>query len=205
AQAMHKAMPDADIICPLGPVQFTSPKHNVTAVDGKRTWVRHESWLDYGRIYLNLLFNRMAVVEDLNRMIDRELAARNLTNDRLALFGFSLGGTIALLTAFTRAVAPAAVAAHSGMFFPFRHITAKPPTLWIMGDADKRYDAETEARKRTGIISRHFNYFHTASVERLQRAGIPLETRIVPGLDHDISDESMQNTIDFMKQKLERT
>lgn len=204
-QAMHEAMPDADIICPLGPVPFESPRHNITAADGKRTWVRHENWLDYGRIYLNLLFNRMAAVEDLNNMIDRELAARNLPNDRLGLFGFSLGGTIALLAAFTRASAPAAAVAHSGMFFPFRHIIAKPPTLWIMGDADKRYDAETEARKRTGLISRYFNYFHTASVERLSAAGIPMETRLIPGLDHDISNESMQNAIDFMKRKLERT
>ena len=204
AREMQKTMPNADIICPQGQEIFTSKKHSITQDDDLRTWIKHETLRDHAEIYLRLLFNKISVIDDLHHMIDKELAARNLTNDRLGLFGFSLGGTIALMTAFTSAAPPAAVVSSSGMFFRFNHIQTKPPTLWIMGDADKRYDVNLENKGRSGILSHQFNYFHSASIARMEKAGIPLETRIIPGLAHDISPESLQYASDYLKQHLKR-
>ena len=203
AREMQKSMPDTDFICPLGPEIFTSKKHNITREDGLRTWIRHETWRDHAEIYLRLFFNKVSVLDELHNLIDRELAARNLTNDRLGLFGFSLGGTVALMTAFTRAASPAAVVSSSGMFFRFDHIQTRPPTLWIMGDADKRYDVNLEKRGRSGTLSSQFNYFHSASIARMEKAKIPLQIQIIQGLGHDINAESLQYAARFLKQRLE--
>lgn len=201
AHAMRETIPHADIICPQGPVDFASKKLGIEYEDGMKTWVKHETFIDHARIYLDLFCNNLPVLRDLHDLIDSELAARGLTHEQLGLFGFSLGGTIALLTAYSSATPPAAAVAHSGMFFPYPHIRSKPPTLWIMGDADKRYDGGTDPadRKRTGFLSRHFNYFHTASTQRIADAGIPLETTIVPGLNHEISAESLHHAASFIK------
>ena len=206
AHELHKSLPGTDIICPLGPEPFSSKKYNIRREAGLRTWFKHETPLDVAKMHMGLIFNRIAILDHLHALIDRELAARNLDDNNLALFGFSLGGSIALMTSFTRASAPAAAVAHSGMFFRFNHIETKPPTLWIMGDGDLRYDVNKNAaeKRRNGIISKHFNYFHCASVERLERAGVPVETKIIPGLGHDIGAESLQQATIFLKQHLEK-
>lgn len=203
AHELRKSLPGADIICPLGPEPFSSKKYNIGREAGMRTWFKHETPLDIGVMHLGLVFNRIAVLDRLHVLIDSELAARGLGDDRLALFGFSLGGTMVLMTSCTRETAPAAAVAHSGMFFHFKHVETKPPTLWIMGDKDLRFDAGKSGGRREGVISKYFNYFHSASLERLEKSGVPVETRIVPGLGHDISAESLQYAASFLKHHLE--
>jgi len=206
ARDLHTDMPHTDIICPLGPAIFTSRKLGIRADQKLRTWVKHDSLQERTRFFLRGTFNRLGLLNDLNNFIDAELQNRNLSRENLGLLGFSLGGSIALLTAFSHKTGPAAVAAHSAMLFPYHYTKSTPPTLWIMGDQDKRYDIlkKLETKRRTGLLSQYFNYYHAASIKRLEKDSIPVEIQIIKGLDHDMSPESMHYTAMFLKRHLER-
>ncbi len=72
--------------------------------------------------------------------LDRLLAAHGLTDDRLALAGFSQGTMMALQVALRRRRAPACVLGYSGRLVAGerlrREATARVPVMLIHGDAD---------------------------------------------------------------------
>ena len=110
----------------------------------------------------------------LDAFIDAELARYGLTEDRLALVGFSQGTMISLHVAPRRARQLAGVVGYSGMLIEPEpdEVRTRPPVLLVHGDADPMVPIAA---------------FHQA-VATLERLGFNLTTHISPGLGHSIDE-----------------
>jgi phospholipase/carboxylesterase len=138
----------------------------------------------YGRQWFSLqdrssglvLAGVQAAAPILNAFIDAELKAHGLTEDRLALVGFSQGTMMSLYVAPRRERAIAGVVGYSGALIGAEllasEIRSRPPVLLIHGDADPVVPVQAmEAAART-----------------LKAVGIPVTTESRPGLPHSIDE-----------------
>lgn len=125
----------------------------------------------------------------LDAFIDQELARHGLTEDRLALVGFSQGTMLALAAAPRRERAIAGVLGYSGMLADETGLSqarSKPPVLLVHGDADEVLPIAA---------------FHHAKAA-LERQGFPLETHVSRGLGHSIDMPGLQLGGAFLKRVL---
>ncbi len=117
--------------------------------------------------------------DDLQPILDQELAAVGLTPDRLALVGFSQGTLMTLHAGLRRAIAPAALLGYAGGLVGrdrlAEEITCKPPVMLINGDADPMVPASAQA----------------TALEALQEAGVVAAGQIMPGLDHSVNSDAL--------------
>jgi len=117
--------------------------------------------------------------DELQPIIDQELAAVGLMPDRLALVGFSQGTLMTLHAGLRQAVAPAALLGYAGGLVGrdrlADEITCKPPVMLINGDADPMVPASAQA----------------PALEALQEAGIVAAGQIMPGLDHSVNADAL--------------
>jgi len=122
----------------------------------------------------------------LDAYLDRELAARGLTNGDLALIGFSQGTMMSLHVSLRRAEPIAAVVGYSGRVIApellGRELKSRPPVLLVHGDADPVVP----------FISMRFGE------EALAGEGIEVRAISRPGLGHGIDDEGLTAGIDFV-------
>jgi phospholipase/carboxylesterase len=116
----------------------------------------------------------------LDAFLDAELAAHGLTDDRLALVGFSQGTMTALHTALRRPRACAVVVGFSGALVKPEmlgaEIASRPPVLLVHGDADPVVPFEAMP----------------AAEAALQANGVPIAAYRRPGLGHGIDQEGLQ-------------
>lgn len=116
----------------------------------------------------------------LDAFLDAELAKHGLSDDRLALVGFSQGTMTALHTVLRRPKACAVVVGFSGaLLVPEilgEEITSRPPVLLVHGDADAVVPFPALA----------------AAEEGLQLNGIPVAAYARPGLGHGIDQEGLE-------------
>jgi phospholipase/carboxylesterase len=141
----------------------------------------------YGRQWFSLqdrspnmiLAGVKAAAPILDAFIDAELAKRGLTDDKLALVGFSQGTMMSLYVAPRRARAPAAVVGYSGALVGAEslvtEVKSRPPVLLVHGDADPIVPFQAMAAAASG----------------LRAAGLTVETLPRPGLPHSIDDEGL--------------
>ncbi|HTP82142.1 MAG TPA: dienelactone hydrolase family protein [Alphaproteobacteria bacterium] len=122
----------------------------------------------------------------LDAFIDAELQRYGLTDDRLALVGFSQGTMMSLYVAPRRAKPIAGVVGYSGALAgPERlpgDVKSKPPILLIHGDADPVVPFAAMA----------------AAAQGLRAAGIQVETLRRPGLPHSIDEEGIAAGVKFL-------
>ena len=126
----------------------------------------------------------------LNAFIDQQLAATGLTEDKLALVGFSQGTMMALHVGPRRARTIAGIVGYSGMLADpdalAAEVKTKPPVLLTPGDADQvlpvasLYDAE----------------------RRLKTLGFEVKSHVSRGLAHSIDDISLQMGARFLVDRL---
>jgi len=116
----------------------------------------------------------------LNAFLDAELSRLGLTDDRLAVVGFSQGTMTALHTLLRRPKACAVVVGFSGALLApeilGEEIASRPPVLLVHGDADPvvPFAAMPAAR------------------EALDLNGVPVAAYARPGLEHGIDQEGLQ-------------
>jgi phospholipase/carboxylesterase len=115
----------------------------------------------------------------LNDYIDAELARRDLSEDRLALVGFSQGAMLALFVALRRARAVEAVVGYSGALIGpetlAAELRARPRVLLVHGDSDPVVPYPS----------------HSLAVEALREAGVPVTAETRRGLQHAIDDRGL--------------
>ena len=108
----------------------------------------------------------------LDGFIDHELAAHSLTDDRLALLGFSQGCMMALHVGLRRPNACAAILGYSGRLCAAdslsREITARPPVLLCHGTDDTVVPFESQ----------------NLAASAIEAAGVTVTTVERPGLGH---------------------
>jgi phospholipase/carboxylesterase len=137
-----------------------------------------------------LLAGIQASAPILDAFIDAELARYGLTDDKLALVGFSQGTMMSLYVAPRRAKAMAGVVGYSGALagperLP-REVKSKPPILLVHGDADPVVPFSLMA----------------AAAQGLRAAGIAVETLPRPGLPHSIDEEGIAAGVNFLSRAL---
>lgn len=129
----------------------------------------------------------------LEAFLDAELARYGLSDDRLALVGFSQGTMMALHVGLRRNRAPAALVGYSGILVGPEHLGAakardskgRPaPVLLIHGDQDDLIPAEALF----------------ASAEALAKAGIPCEWHLSLGIGHGIDGGGLMHGGLFLAQ-----
>ncbi len=123
----------------------------------------------------------------LNAFIDQQLETHNLTDDKLALIGFSQGTMMSLFTAPRRRHPVAGVVGYSGRLIgkdlTASEINCRPPMVMINGDQDELVPAEAQP----------------IAVEALSAAGIEIQGHIRPGLGHSIDEEGIRIAQDFLR------
>jgi len=126
----------------------------------------------------------------LESFIDDQLAAHGLTEDALALVGFSQGTMMALHVALRRARPCAAVVGYSGRLVGAEalaeEVVARPPVLLIHGDADPMVPVQSLADAVAG----------------LNAAGVAVESHIRPGLGHGIDGDGLELGARFLAKAL---
>ena len=117
-----------------------------------------------------------AAATHLEAFIERELEARGLSDERLALVGFSQGSMMALHVALRRAKPCAAVVAYSGMLVDGENlgaeIASRPPVLLVHGEADEVVGFPAMA----------------AAEAALKANGVAVSALARPGLGHGIDE-----------------
>jgi len=126
----------------------------------------------------------------LDAFLDAELARHRLTDDRLALVGFSQGTMMALHVAPRRTNRIAGVVGYSGLIpgpeFLAAEVKHQPPVLLVHGDADP--------------VVPSLALFAAARV--LGDAGFAVEWHMRPGLAHSIDQEGLDLGLEFLKRVL---
>ena len=116
----------------------------------------------------------------LDAYIDQQLAAYGLTEDRLALVGFSQGTMVALHVGPRRQRQLAAIVGYSGMLADPERLAAearsKPPILLVHGDADPMVPVAA---------------LHRAAAE-LEPLGFEVTTHVSRGLGHSIDEPGLR-------------
>ena len=108
----------------------------------------------------------------LDAFIDAELSRYGLTDDRLALVGFSQGTMLALHVALRRQRTMAGVVGYSGMLIDAdeAEIRSRPPMLLVHGDADPMVPIAA---------------FHNAEAAS-RRLGVEVTSHVSRGVGHSI-------------------
>ena len=122
--------------------------------------------------------------------IDEQLAAYGLSEDRLALVGFSQGTMVALHVGPRRERQLAGVIGYSGMLSDPESLAAevrsKPPVLLVHGDADPMVPVAAL----------------DPAVAALKTAGVEVEAYVSRGLEHSIDQAGLQLGGQFLSRVL---
>lgn len=152
----------------------------------------------YGRQWFSLADRRLEALEAgvrqaaplLDAYLDQLLEQRDLEPRRLALLGFSQGTMLALHVAPRREQAVAAVLGYSGALVGGETLPAErrsaPPVMLIHGDQDDVVPVSAMP----------------AAVASLQRADIPVQWVVRPGLPHAIDPEGIATGGKFLADML---
>lgn len=125
----------------------------------------------------------------LDPFLDAELARLNLTDQDLALVGFSQGTMMALHAGLRRRSSPAAILGYSGLLAGPEHLAearTRPRLMLVHGDQDD-------------LIPVGFLFTATAA---LGKAEIPVQWHISAGLGHGIDGEGLSLGGRFLRQAL---
>ena len=162
-----RALPHTEFLSPHAPFPCEAAPFG-------RQWFGFE-----GRDELMILAEARTAAAILESFIDAELARRGLTEEQLALVGFSQGTMLALHVAPRRARPMAAVVGYSGSLIApqllAQEAKSKPRILLVHGNADPvvPYPALGAAQSA------------------LQSQGIPVTAVTRPGLAHAIDEEGL--------------
>lgn len=122
--------------------------------------------------------------------LDKLLKATGLTDDKMALVGFSQGTMMSLYVAPRRRTPCAGVLGYSGALLGGQALKNanihKIPTCLIHGDSDTVVPVTA---------------WHQA-MAALKDADIPVQGAILPGLAHSIDDSGLKMGLDFLRQTL---
>ena len=147
-------------------------------------------WFDLTSIDPAVLWNKILVAADhLNKFIDSKLLEYNITEENLALVGFSQGTMMSLHVSLRRKNSMAAVLGYSGKLIGAdllkNDLISKPSIYLIHGDQDPMVP-----------------YQETLTAEKtLKEHGVDIKTHISKNTQHSIAEDGLRIGIDFLGTK----
>ncbi len=169
-----EALPDAEFLSPNGPFAFDMAPAG------------HQWFSLQDRSPQAILDGIRTAAPLLDSFLDEQLAARRLTEDNLALVGFSQGTMMALYVALRRPRPCAAVVGYSGLLaapdlLP-AEIKVRPRVLLVHGEVDE-------------VVPHGFLPLAKSALELM---GVPVVSLSYPDLGHGINDEGLMAGIRFV-------
>jgi phospholipase/carboxylesterase len=123
----------------------------------------------------------------LDAYIDTHLNRLGLSEDRLALIGFSQGAMMALHVGLRRDKALAGIISHSGMLvgesLVAGELRSRPPVLLTHGALDEVLPVQALP----------------VAEGTLRSAGVPVEAHVMPGLGHGIDEATIRLDLGFLR------
>jgi len=182
APPLAQVLPDAIFVSPNAPYPCQSNPF------GGFQWF--DVWQGEGADRLTQVRSAAEIV---NAYIDSELARLGLSDDRLALLGFSQGTMLSLHVGLRRAQAPAGILGYSGRLeSPERledEIAVRPPVMLIHGDQDPMLPVELMDQ----------------AAARLVECGVSVDAHKCPGVGHGIDENGVRLGSAFLSGILSRT
>jgi phospholipase/carboxylesterase len=167
-------LPDAAVVAPNAPLPFDMAPFGY-------------QWFSIQDMHARTRLNGVRqAAPALDAFIDAELAALGLSEDRLALIGFSQGAMMALHVGLRREKALAGIISHSGM---------------LVGESQ----LAGEVRSRPPVLLTHGAFDEVLPVQAmpvaegtLRSAGVPVEAHVMPDLGHGIDDATIRLDLGFL-------
>ena len=127
----------------------------------------------------------------LDAYLNEELERYGLSDDKLALVGFSQGTMMSLYVGLRRMDAPACILGFSGLLPDHKleeDLAVKPPVFLIHGEQDDRIPAQASLK----------------AAETLEGLGLSVQTHISPGIPHAIGPDGLQLGARFLVENLSK-
>ena len=174
APQWQAAMPDALFLAP------NAPEHSMMGAG-------YQWWGLTGFDPAALAAGAAGAAPAIDAFIDRKLAQYGLSEQDLAIVGFSQGTMMALQVGLRRAQPVAAILGYSGMLVGASDLSrlpvTRPPVLLIHGDADTIVPVSS---------------LHNAERE-LEQLGIAVTTHVSSGLGHGVDEVGLELGRDFLR------
>lgn len=168
-------LPDAEFISPHAPFPCE-------AMPFGRQWFGFQ-----GRTGAEVLDGVRKAAAILNQYLTELLAEKNMDESQLALVGFSQGAMMSLFVSLRRAKPVAAVVAYSGRLFATEslgsELRSRPKILLVHGSADEIVPPDALPQ----------------AYAALQKAKVPVEQMLRPGLGHGIDEEGLMRGGEFLR------
>ncbi|HEU5047636.1 MAG TPA: alpha/beta fold hydrolase [Rickettsiales bacterium] len=174
APMLAQSLPDTHFISPNAPFPCEMAPYG-------RQWFSLRDWSPK-----SMLRGAQEAAPALNMFISQQLQRFSLTDDKLALIGFSQGTMMALYTALRRPTPCAGIVGFSGSLIGEEGMVSKPPVCLIHGDMDN-------------VVP--FGAMALAEAV-LKHDGISVETHKRPSLGHGIDPEGLDIAVKFLKANL---
>ena len=170
-----KLLPDAEFISPHAPYPYDMAPQG-------RQWF---SIRDFSNDFL--LAGVREVVPILDQFIDDQLARTGLSDDRVALVGFSQGTMMGLYVALRHNDRLAGVVGYSGRLIGLggsrNSVMSKPPVIMVHGDSDELIPASAMLE----------------STQKFASLDVAAQWHICSGLGHSIDQEGLQIGSKFLR------
>lgn len=174
-QVFGKALPDAQFVSPNAPQPCDMAPFG------------HQWFSLQDRGYSAMLAGVEQAAPVLNHFLDRQLEVLGLTDEDMALIGFSQGTMMALYAALRRQECCAGIVGYSGALVApetlAAEICSRPPVCLIHGDQDPVVTYEAMGAAERG----------------LKAVGVSVETHTRSGLGHGIDPEGITIAGEFLK------
>lgn len=178
APMLSQILPDAQFISPDAPEPCDMAPYGFQ-------WFSLRNWSHEA-----MLRGVEGIAPVLNDFLDGQLAELGLSDENLAVVGFSQGTMTALYSALRRKNPVACIVGFSGAMIGAENleheIKSRPPVCLIHGDSDPVVPFEAMA----------------VAEAALNEAKVPVETHIREGLAHGIDPEGIQFAAHFLKKHL---
>lgn len=191
AERLALALPGTLFVLPDAPQSYRDvlPPDEVTATERERPgidWENTRTWLrpvdvtstepsDRRYAFLGTI---RTPVRALNRLVDLLRTRHGLSDDAVAVYGFSQGGMMALYAAIDREAPCAGVVCHSGQFYGVDNVNARPPVLLLVGAL------ELEPSQQMSAV-------YPVMVAALHDIGLPFEEHGCAMLLHGMNPEAI--------------
>ena len=210
AEMIQQKMPGATVIALQGPIEYQDPE----IPPGQKGY----AWFPFGgpvlpqaKTLLSHVFNRVAVVKQVQDFARKHLEELGLTEKNLAYVGVSMGSIIGLQAGLSSRKPVAAIVARGGAVPPMTRVRNKSAEVFLqMGDWDDLFNPGAPAREKNFLkrifnaVMDKFSLRHEKSVERLKAKKVATTDKFYPMQGHILDFDAWQDSADFAVKALKK-
>lgn len=171
------------------------------------------TWLDFGKPLtlakdlVKQFFGVAPIFNQLSKFVDKKAEEYGIEKENIALVGHSMGGVMALQTAFNSRSRYGIVFGLAAALPPFVKIKSKTDVFLTIGSEDEVFVKTNvpELGKLNAVFNRFVKGFgleYNTTVNRLRKHGINLVNKVYEGEGHYFSEQMLEDGINYLADKL---